>query len=79
LIPCPDLESIKQTNTSKQNMNTITYVYTDEGTSVDQGCQMVSFQTKNPNLCKLCVNYVAMEDAGIFYVHLVSIPAIWHI
>jgi hypothetical protein len=37
---------------------------------------MVSFQTKNPNQCKL----LSMEeDVGIFYVHFVNFPATWHI
>jgi hypothetical protein len=42
-----------------------------------QGCQMVSSQDKNPNLCKLWRG-LAIEDVGIFYVHLVNFPAIWH-
>jgi hypothetical protein len=33
-----------------------------------QGCQMAYFQTPNPNLEGL-----AMEDVGIFYVHLVHV------
>jgi hypothetical protein len=48
-----------------------------------QGCQMVYFQTKNPNLgknvedlkCKTLV-YVGMSF-GIFYSHLIFFMAIW--
>jgi hypothetical protein len=54
-----------------------------------QSCQMVCFQTKNPNLGKL---WRAMEDVGIFYGHSVHftvscfilwifgiVMVIWHI
>jgi hypothetical protein len=37
----------------------------------EQGCQIVCFQTINPNLGKLWRVLQAMEDAGIFYGHLV--------
>jgi hypothetical protein len=42
---------------------------------------MVYFQTKNPSLCKL-LEGSAMEDVGLFYVHLVNsayFVAIWYI
>jgi hypothetical protein len=34
-----------------------------------QGCQMVFFQTKNPNLCKIWKALYVMEDVRIFYGH----------
>jgi hypothetical protein len=57
----------------------------------DQGCQMVSFQTKKPHLGKFLralhrlenVNFMAMwnilQTFGIFYDHLVHFVFIWHI
>jgi hypothetical protein len=41
----------------------------------NQGCQMVYFQTKNPNLVKFW-NVYAMEDVGVLYGHLVNFTAI---
>jgi hypothetical protein len=35
-----------------------------------EGCQMVCFRTKNPNLGKFW-SVFALEDVGIFYGHLV--------
>jgi hypothetical protein len=39
---------------------------------------MVYFQTKNPNLGKFW-RVLAMEDAGIYYGHLVNFLAFWYI
>jgi hypothetical protein len=56
-----------------------------------QGCQMVSFQTENPNLCKLwrvqqrkiLVKFTSIgsifRSFGIFYGHLVYFPPFWYI
>jgi hypothetical protein len=56
----------------------------------DQGCQMVSFQTKNPNLGKLwralhwrmLIYFMALRNIlqtfGIFYDHLVHFGFIWY-
>jgi hypothetical protein len=56
-----------------------------------QGCQMVCFQTKNPNLgkfmraldWKMLICYMAIWDIlrtfGIFYDHLVHFVFIWYI
>jgi hypothetical protein len=41
---------------------------------LNQGCQMVYFQTKNP-----IFEGLAMEGVGISYVHLVYYTAIWYI
>jgi hypothetical protein len=41
-----------------------------KGAEMDHGCQMVCFQTKNPNLGKFW-RVFQMEDFGIFYEHLV--------
>jgi hypothetical protein len=41
---------------------------------LEQGCQMVYFQTKNPNLVKLW-EYFAMKYDGQFYGHLVNFTA----
>jgi hypothetical protein len=41
----------------------------------NQGCQMVHFQTKNPNSGK----FLAMTDVGILYGHLVYFMPIWYI
>jgi hypothetical protein len=43
-----------------------------------QDCQMVCFQTKNPNLGKFW-GFFAMENLGIFYDHLVYFTAIGNI
>jgi hypothetical protein len=43
-----------------------------------QGCQMAYFLTKNPDLGKFYEG-LAMEGAGIFYVHFVHFMAIWSI
>jgi hypothetical protein len=43
-----------------------------------QGCQMVSFRTKNPNLGKFWRVLLAMEDVGKFYGDLINFPAIWY-
>jgi hypothetical protein len=43
-------------------------------TGFEQGCQMVCFQTKNPNLGKFW-----RENAGIFYCHLEYCTVIWYI
>jgi hypothetical protein len=40
-----------------------------------QGCQMVCFQTKNPNLGKFLAG-LAMENLGIFYDYLVYFTSI---
>jgi hypothetical protein len=57
----------------------------------DQGCQMVSFQTKNPNLGKfwraldgkmlICFRAIwnILRIFGIFYDHLVQFVFIWYI
>jgi hypothetical protein len=56
-----------------------------------QGCQMVCFQTKNPNLGKFwraldgkmliyfMANWNILRTFGIFYVHLVEFVFIWYI
>jgi hypothetical protein len=56
-----------------------------------QGCQMVSFQTKIPNLVKfwraqdwkMLINFTAiwiiLQTFGIFYDHLVHVVLIWYI
>jgi hypothetical protein len=44
---------------------------------VNQGCQMVYYQTKNPNLGIL--EGLAIEDVGIFYGLFVNFPAMWYI
>jgi hypothetical protein len=56
-----------------------------------QGCQMVYFQTKNPNSdkfwwaldCKLLIYFTAiwntLRTLGIFYDHLVQFVFIWYI
>jgi hypothetical protein len=56
-----------------------------------QGCQMVSFQTKNPNLGKfwkaldwkmliyLMAIWNILQTFGIFYGHLVHFVFIWYI
>jgi hypothetical protein len=44
----------------------------------EQGCQMVYFLTKNPNLGKFLESR-AMEDVGIFCDHLVYFVVIWNI
>jgi hypothetical protein len=44
----------------------------------DQGCQMIYFQTKNPDLGKI-LEGLAMEDVGIFYNHLVNFTSILYI
>jgi hypothetical protein len=46
-------------------------------TAFTQGCQMVYFRTKNPNLCIL--EGPRMENAGLFFGHLVYFWAIWYI
>jgi hypothetical protein len=46
--------------------------------ATDQGCRMLYFQTKNCNLGKFFQG-LAMEDVGIFFVHLVYFMAIWYI
>jgi hypothetical protein len=57
----------------------------------DQGCQMVSFQTKNPNLgifwraldWKIWIYFMAiwniLQTFGIFYGHLEYFMTIWYI
>jgi hypothetical protein len=62
-----------------------------EDRSVQQGCQMVSFQTKNPNLgkfwraqdWKMLIYFKAIwnisQKFGIFYDHLVHFVFIWYI
>jgi hypothetical protein len=47
------------------------------GLSVEQGCQMVYFQTKNCNLGKF--RKVCKENIGIFYGHFSLFTAIWNI
>jgi hypothetical protein len=42
-----------------------------------QGCQMVRFQTKNPNLGKFW-RALGMKKVGIFYGHLELITSIWY-
>jgi hypothetical protein len=56
-----------------------------------QGCQMVCFQTKTPNLgkflraldWKMCIHFMAIWNIlwrfGIFYEHLVHYVLIWYI
>jgi hypothetical protein len=44
-----------------------------------QGCQMVCFQTKNPDLGKFWRALEWMEMAGIFYGHLVYFTSNWYI
>jgi hypothetical protein len=58
---------------------------------VRQGCQMVYFQTKNPNLgkfwramlCKIFVYFMdiwhILRSIGVFYDHLVHFVVIWYI
>jgi hypothetical protein len=46
-------------------------------TTLDLGCQMVCFQTKNPDLSKL-LEGLRMENVGIFYDHLKYFMAIWY-
>jgi hypothetical protein len=41
-----------------------------------QGCQMVYFQTKNPNLDKFWMVVQYVEDVGIFCGHSVNVPDI---
>jgi hypothetical protein len=43
-----------------------------------QGCQMVCFQTKNPNFGEI-LEGLAMENLGIFYDHMVYFTAIRNI
>jgi hypothetical protein len=45
----------------------------------EQGCQMVYFKTKNPNLGKLCTECLAMKDVGKFNGHLVYFTIISYI
>jgi hypothetical protein len=45
----------------------------------EQGCQMVYFQTKNPNLGKFSSVLQRKMLVYIFYVQLVYVPAIWSI
>jgi hypothetical protein len=53
--------------------------------SFDQGCQMVSFQTKNPNLGKFCRAlawkkfWYSLWPFWIFYGHFVHFLFIWYI
>jgi hypothetical protein len=42
-----------------------------------QGCQMICFQTKNPNLGKFWRDW--MENVDIFYDHLEYFMEIWDI
>jgi hypothetical protein len=57
---------------------------------VDQGCQVVSFRTKNPNLGKGSCNgrrwytyfmaiWSIFRPFGICYGHLVYVPSFWYI
>jgi hypothetical protein len=41
-----------------------------------QGCQMVYFQTKSPNL-RIFLEGLALDDSGIFYGTLVYFEVIW--
>jgi hypothetical protein len=41
-----------------------------------QGCQMLYFQTKNPNLGNFCSILEYIEDVGLLYGHLVYLTAI---
>jgi hypothetical protein len=43
--------------------------------TLQQGCQMVYFQTKKNKFGQI-LEGLAMEDVGIFYVHLVYFTAI---
>jgi hypothetical protein len=45
---------------------------------VHQGCQMVYFQNKNPNLCKFWSAF-DLENVVIFHGHLVYFTDIWDI
>jgi hypothetical protein len=62
-----------------------TYGMGAKDTGADQGCQMVYFQTKNPNLgkswraldCKMLI-YI-LWTFGIFYDHMVHLMLIWYI
>jgi hypothetical protein len=59
--------------------------------TVAQGCQMVCFQTKNPNLCKflrflqwkilakLLTIWSILQSLEIFYSHLLYFVVIWYI
>jgi hypothetical protein len=61
------------------------------GGSVAQGCQMVCFQTKNPDLgkffrvlqCKILVNFLTiwsiLRPLQIFYGHMLYFVVIWYI
>jgi hypothetical protein len=61
------------------------------GRHLGQGCQMVSFQTQNPNLgkfwraldWKMLIYFMAiwiiLQTFGIFYNHLVHFLFIWYI
>jgi hypothetical protein len=44
----------------------------------NQGCQMVCFQTKNPNLGKF-LEGLRMENADVFDGHLEYFTVIWYI
>jgi hypothetical protein len=75
--------------------NLVTLVETDipskEGSPYSQCCQMVYFQTKNPNLGKIpkrscngrCWYFIiivsVLQPNGIFYGHLVHLVVIWYI
>jgi hypothetical protein len=42
----------------------------------DQGCQMVHFHTKNPNV-SIFYHGLGMENVGVSFGHLETIPVIW--
>jgi hypothetical protein len=61
----------------KKNLATLIVTWSIVCTCVKQGCQMVYFQTKNPNLGLFCRAF-DWENVGIFYDHLKYVKAIWH-
>jgi hypothetical protein len=53
------------------------FPYCVEAGGRNQGCQMVYFQTKNPNVGKFWSVLGRLENVGIFYGHLEYFVNIW--